>query len=507
MLKHFIFLRLFYKTDILVIKMTLGVCVQKTVLFGIGGVLLIVGVIMASFWPYVFNNVLKSELSLTKGSKTFDMWVETPMPMYIDIYFFNWTNSHDVNAKPDLEQVGPFVFREQRTKVNIGWNNNGTITYQQSRKWIYHPELSNGSLSDNITNLNVIAVTVGSLVRHLNLPTKYLLNALLKMDENLIVTKNVSQLLFEGYSDPVLNIMEILKNNSIKVPDILDKFGWFYKRNMSETADGVFNMYTGVNDINKLGDAFAWNYRNTEPFYTGSCSEVKGSLGELWSPHSAQKESINLYASDICGVIPLASSGILSLYGLSGTIFSGGENVFDNGTLHPENSCYCVNKSDCPAFGLRDVSSCRGGAPVFISFPHFYLADRKYLDAVVGLNPNPQEHSFSITLEEKTGIPMQVKARLQINLLTEKIPKMSFFKVPRTYMPMIWFSQHTEMTEEIARDLRPLSLLASYGVWILGGIATVGFILLLTGLFLKLNNFWGTSTNLSQSETLLVPEN
>lgn len=51
------------------------------------------------------------KLALTKGSKTFDMWVETPLPMYMDIYFFNWTNSHELDAKPILQEVGPYVFR------------------------------------------------------------------------------------------------------------------------------------------------------------------------------------------------------------------------------------------------------------------------------------------------------------------------------------------------------------------------------------------------------------
>lgn len=41
-------------------KMTLCVCVQKTILFGVGGVLMIVGTFMAILWPFIFDNVLKS---------------------------------------------------------------------------------------------------------------------------------------------------------------------------------------------------------------------------------------------------------------------------------------------------------------------------------------------------------------------------------------------------------------------------------------------------------------
>lgn len=50
-----------------------------------------------------------------------------------------------------------FHFREQHIRTNLTWNNNGTITFYQKRIWHFEPDRSNGSLSDNITNLNPIA--------------------------------------------------------------------------------------------------------------------------------------------------------------------------------------------------------------------------------------------------------------------------------------------------------------------------------------------------------------
>lgn len=70
---------------------------------------------------------------------------------------------------------------------------------------------------------------------------------------------------------------------------------------MSSTADGIFTIDTGVNDLTKLGDVISWNGKTDEPFYEGSCGKVHGSLGELWSPSSSQYDLANLYAFDICG--------------------------------------------------------------------------------------------------------------------------------------------------------------------------------------------------------------
>lgn len=67
------------------------------------------------------------------------------------------------------------------------------------------------------------------------------------------------------------------------------------------------------------------------------------------------------------------------------------------------------------------MSDCRYGAPIFASFPHFYLANASYLNAVTGLSPNQSKHEFAISLEPITGIPLDVDAKLQINTLIQPI--------------------------------------------------------------------------------------
>ena len=54
------------------------------------------------------------------------------------LYFqFNVTNAEEFlkgKAKPQLEEVGPYVFDEFHKKVDLVWNNdNGTVTYKQVR--------------------------------------------------------------------------------------------------------------------------------------------------------------------------------------------------------------------------------------------------------------------------------------------------------------------------------------------------------------------------------------
>lgn len=89
------------------------------------------------------------------------MWVETPIPMYLEVFMFNWTNTEELDnqmVKPKFDQLGPYVFSEKHKRVNIEWHDNDTVSFNTIRTWHYQPDRSNGSLTDLITNLNVISM-------------------------------------------------------------------------------------------------------------------------------------------------------------------------------------------------------------------------------------------------------------------------------------------------------------------------------------------------------------
>jgi hypothetical protein len=104
--------------------------------------------------------MLYPQLKIQNGTINYDNWKETPIPMYLEVYFFNWTNYEDVrnaSIKPKFDEMGPYVFLEKHIRVNVTWLENDTVVdYYQKRVWHFVPELSNGSLSDNVVNLNPI---------------------------------------------------------------------------------------------------------------------------------------------------------------------------------------------------------------------------------------------------------------------------------------------------------------------------------------------------------------
>ena len=77
-------------------------------------------------------------------------------------------------------------------------------------------------------------------------------------------------------------------------------------------------------------------------------------------------------------------------------------NTFDTPATNPDNVGFCpVGTVDgqCGTQGLFNISACKFGAPMAISWPHYLHGDPKLLDDVEGLSPDPQRHSFYIDFQ------------------------------------------------------------------------------------------------------------
>ena len=70
-------------------------------------------------------------------------------------------------------------------------------------------------------------------------------------------------------------------------------------------------------------------------------------------------------------------------------------NVFGTPEENPANACFC-NGGHCSPSGLFNISSCQFGSPLVMSWPHFFQADPKLLDDVIGLEPDQEKHQFQL---------------------------------------------------------------------------------------------------------------
>lgn len=70
--------------------------------------------------------------------------------------------------------------------------------------------------------------------------------------------------------------------------------------NMSTSADGTINMFTGLDDIEKVGIVHSVNYTKKLNVFNKDCSFSNASAGDLWPEHTAVQPNISIYIPSIC---------------------------------------------------------------------------------------------------------------------------------------------------------------------------------------------------------------
>ncbi|XP_058819875.1 protein croquemort-like [Topomyia yanbarensis] len=460
---------------------------RKMVSFGCSAFLILLAIILGTLWPTLSSRMLRDKLVIKNGSVNYQNWIRTPIPMFLEIYMFNWTNPDELHrypeVKPHFEEMGPYVFHEVHERVGLVWNNNNTVTFNQRRTWHFDQDLSKGFLNDTVTNLNVISLNVAYFMRDAGAVTKFGTDVILELDGSLLWhSKTIRELLFDGFDDTLLDVLKTL-NQTVKIP--FDKFGWFVDRNLSDTYDGTFTMKTGADSLENTGILTLWNGADHTGMYRGKCGEVKGTTGELWPVMHSNKTNVTIFASDVCRSLTLQYGEEVIIHDVEGAKYVGDEKVFDNGVKYPEAACWCNSRLDqCPDVkpGVFNASACKYGSPTFVSYPHFYLADQSYRDSIDGMSPNKTKHEFFIAIEPHTGIPLDVRAQLQINMLLQPVKGFKMYeKVPKIMVPMLWFTQRATLTQELANQAKMALVLPELGIYIAIFFGAVG--VLLGGIF------------------------
>jgi len=388
------------------------------------------------------------------------------------IHMFNVLNAEDVTKNgsiPKVEEIGPFVFYEKHHKTKLQWNANDTVTYQQVRTWHFAPELSVSGLDREVTIINPVAASIGDQLRTkipkgLHLGTDWFLKL---NKEKLFVKHKVGDILFNGFNDPVLTFMEDLKLILKEfIPDglFMDKFGLFYARNGTDYVDGVWNMFTGKGNNQNMGKVHSWNY-TTEGFFPGKCGRVKGGAGEFYPPR-LNKTHVDLFTNDLCRSLRFKYNTTAYPNGIHSYEYIADKSMFANGTENPDNACYNPQEVFLPS-GVYNSSLCRFGAPVFISFPHFYLADSYYTSKVEGLKPDVEKHRTYMRIEPESGVPTEVSAKFQLNVLIDSVDDVALFKgLPRSFVPLMWYENAANTPHEMVFRMKLISSLED----IIGGM-------------------------------------
>uniref|UniRef100_A0A1L8EDC3 Putative plasma membrane glycoprotein cd36 n=1 Tax=Haematobia irritans TaxID=7368 RepID=A0A1L8EDC3_HAEIR len=472
---------------------------RKAWVYGLGTVFAALGILLIVMWPSWSESIVNKNLLLVDGTESYESWVQAPIPIYLSFYMFNWTNPEEIrnpNVKPNFVELGPYVYLEKHLKENITHHENGTVSYYERRTWFFDEKRSNGTLDDLITTAHPITATVADEMRHSNKLVKKVINFMLNREGGMLyTTQKVGASIFTGYDDRLIDFLNLFNTSKIHIP--YTKFAWLADRNQSLEYDGRFTIYTGEGDISKLGYLTHWNNRNETGFYPAPCGTVNGTTGDSFPPRMNVTEELTVFVTDTCRFMNLRPNGTVERHGLVATEWVGTEETMDSGENYPIQQCFCDPKMEqCPKTGVVECKKCRDNAPIYASFPHFYLADEYYRNAITGMKPDPEKHRFRLAVEPFTGIPLQIDGRVQINLMITPDNDYDIYRgVKEFLLPLFWFEQSVGLTEDLAKKAKLVINLESYGRYFGIALTCLGGLFFITGITLTLTKRWTRTPN------------
>ncbi|KAK2500944.1 hypothetical protein MC885_013163 [Smutsia gigantea] len=417
----------------------------------IGAVLAVLGGILMPVGDMIIEKTIKKEVVLEEGTIAFQNWVKTGSEVYRQFWIFDVQNPQEVvvnSSKIRVKQRGPYTYRVRYlAKENITHDSeNHTVSFLQPNGAIFEPSLSVGTENDSFTILNLAVAAAAHL--YPNAFVQVLLNSLIKKSKSSLFQNRTLKELLWGYKDPFLSLVPY------PVPSTV---GLFFPYN--DTADGVYKVFSGKDDISKVAIIDTYKGKKTLSFWPSYCDMINGTDAASFPPFVEKTRVLQFFSSDICRSIYAVFGGEINLKGITVYRFVLPSMAFASPRQNPDNHCFCtetVISNNCTFYGMLDISKCKEGKPVYLSLPHFLHASPEIAETVEGLNPNEEEHKTYLDVEPITGFTLQFAKRLQINLLVKPSKKIEALKgLKRNYIvPVIWLNETATIGDEKAEMFR-----------------------------------------------------
>ncbi|XP_068621865.1 scavenger receptor class B member 1-like [Battus philenor] len=397
--------------------------------------------ILMSISGFIFSPLdfmLWEKLKMRPGLPPYEWWADPPDEVKMRVHIFNVTN-HDrflqgLDAKLNLEDIGPIVYLEKLQHYNINFNDNDTLSYTAKRSLIYLPDENTIDLNETIVAPNLAVLGMASYLHDTNYFVRTGFRLLVNSHgSEFFVKKSLYEFLWD-YRDPVLATSKNIVPGIVPV----DNLGFLVR---------VYNDFIDEVTV-KIGTK--WGHRNFfhidrfhgEPQLPGfdpdKCPDrIFGSTEGVMYHQYISKEDVLLYwRKTVCKLMPLYFESEMVMNDVPVYRYNLSEVVYErvrNGT-----DCYDTLPT-LPA-GLSDASKCYYNFPIVISYPHFYTGSPPKDHYVTGLMPDRQKHNSYVVVEPTTGVPFRAVARMQSNL---RIHDLSLF--PKEYnrfsnqvIPLFW---------------------------------------------------------------------
>ncbi|KDR22466.1 Lysosome membrane protein 2, partial [Zootermopsis nevadensis] len=409
-------------------------------------------------------------LELKEGSERREIWEKAPYPMDFKIYLFNVTNPMEVQkgATPVVQEVGPYCYKEDKEKVNIvDHEDDDTVSFNLRNTWHFHQEESGRLTGDEIVTIPHVLLLgmVLTAQREQPLGLKFINVAIPNIFDNptsVFVTAPAKDLLFDGVlfnctasdfsTKAVCSELKKRAHNFHRVSEDTFKFSLFGSKN--GTVRERLEVKRGIENIKDLGKLVEFKDQSVQNVWNGEkCNELRGTDSSIFPPFLTKKDKIESFLPELCRSLNVLYAGPTVFKGLKGRIYSAD---FGDMSNDPDLKCFCTTPKSCLKRGVHDLTRCTG-APLAVSFPHFFLAHEDYLNDVTGLHPQKALHATTLHFEPLTGTPMLGYKRLQFNIIIRKVNKFAPMKNLRAMLfPIFWVDEGLELDDKYVSQMKSI---------------------------------------------------
>ncbi|BES93073.1 Sensory neuron membrane protein 1 [Nesidiocoris tenuis] len=432
---------------------------------GVSGAFLFLFGAIFGFWG--FNKFLNSQIAQTvqlrKGNEMRDNWAKFPISLEFRVYLFNLTNADEVAAggKPKVQQVGPYFFDEWKEKGRLEDDaSEDTVSFNMKATWYFQKSRSEGLTGDEMITIPhpVIFSMVMTVEREKPGALPMLAKALPALFNNLstpFITARAMDILFDGIPincsskefgpKAVCTMIAANPKGLIKASPELYLFSFFGPKN-GTLDEERFTVKRGINDPKEVGSVVKFNDKTELTTWpTPECNALSGTDSTIFPPFIEDNEDIISFSADLCRSLPAKFRYKINYKGIPGNHYTA-----DLGDMsaNEDEKCYCPTPDTCLKKGAFDITKC-AGAPIILTLPHYYLADPSYLDGVEGLHPEEEKHRIFMNFEPITGTPLGARKRLQFNIKSHPVKKISMMKnLPEGMIPIMWIEEGLELGQE-----------------------------------------------------------
>ncbi|CAG7721406.1 unnamed protein product [Allacma fusca] len=441
--------------------------------------IILVGIIGWIVMPIVVDNHIKEASRLT-NPKTLELWENIDVPIQIKFYIFNVTNPGALleNKKFNFEEHGPYVYNVKKSKKVKLSQDKITATYREINHYYFDARDSTGTEDDvfNIPNVPLIALAHGayaSLTADQLDDFKILLTYLVGNERLIKENVTVREILFEGWELPsILDMVpEKLKPETIKG----GKFGFYKNKNGSDTGEYV--VLTGDKNHEEFGHIVSWEgMEELEWWYTNGldknssdhfCNKINGSDGSIFPPFITKDTTLRMFIPDMCRSVWLTYHSDSSYHTIPAYRFKFPWDFTAGPTCNKNNKCFCQKQHQklnhhCWS-GTSRLFTCKQGAPIVTSLPHFMNGDDELFEAIEMTKPDLELHDSHLEIEPLSGIVLNSMLKLQLNVELQNLPEMEVFKdlnftqlteSPSILLPIMWMDNTHHLDTSHTKELR-----------------------------------------------------